>query len=207
MKPAQRMLGRSVDAPSSSGTVSSVACPSWRRSACQHQFDASPRDSLRAPAPLCHVPASASVIRVPGPPASTSSSGRSTVLHEACARRRPPACRPRENTPDSGGTTTRLMPSSARQVEGVDAAVAADGDQRQIARIAAALDRDRADRARHGGVGDRADAVRRILDARCRAGSRDVRRDRLLAQRAGRCAAVPPASASGLSSPARRWRR
>ncbi len=51
----------------------------------------------------------------------------------------------------------------AREVGGVHAAIAAEGHQRQIARIAAALDRDGADSARHGGIGDGANAVRCLL--------------------------------------------
>ena len=69
----------------------------------------------------------------------------------------------------------------ARHVERVDAAVAADGDQRQVARVAPALHRHGADRARHGRVGDGADAVRRILQRQAeRLGH--VRQDRPLAQ-------------------------
>ena len=69
----------------------------------------------------------------------------------------------------------------ARHVESVDAAVAADGDQREVARVAAALDRDGADRTRHGGVRHRADAVRGLLQRQAERLAH-VRLDRLLAE-------------------------
>ena len=69
----------------------------------------------------------------------------------------------------------------AGHVGRVDAAVAADGDQRQVARVAAPLDGDGADGARHGGIGNGADAVRGVLEREAE-GPGHVRQDRLLAQ-------------------------
>ncbi len=69
-----------------------------------------------------------------------------------------------QNTPESGGTTTLGMPSWRREVERMDAAVAAERHQREIARIATALHGDGADGARHVDVRHGADAVRGVVD-------------------------------------------
>ena len=53
-----------------------------------------------------------------------------------------------------------------RQVDRVGAARAAEGDQREIAHVDTALDRDRGDAAGHVGVDDPDDAERRFLQAR-----------------------------------------
>ena len=65
--------------------------------------------------------------------------------------------------PDIGGTTTRGNAELPRQIGRMHAAIASERHQREIARIAAAFDGDRADRARHRGIGDRADAMGGVL--------------------------------------------
>ena len=50
-----------------------------------------------------------------------------------------------------------------RDIDRMQRPAAAEGHQREVARILAALDRHRADRARHVDVGDLTDAVRRVL--------------------------------------------
>ncbi len=74
-------------------------------------------------------------------------------------------------------------PELPRQIRRVHAAIAAERHQRQVAGVQSALHRDRADRARHRGIGHGPDAMRRVLH---RQGKRisDMDADGLLAQRA-----------------------
>ena len=67
-----------------------------------------------------------------------------------------------EKTPGRGGTSTRRMPELARERGGVDRAAAAERDEREVARVAAALDRHRLDRADHARVRQLVGAVRRV---------------------------------------------
>ena len=66
-----------------------------------------------------------------------------------------------ENTA-ARGTTTFLMPSSAASADGVHAAAAAEGDEREVARVVAAVERDQLQRVDHVVVGDAHDPARRL---------------------------------------------
>ena len=64
---------------------------------------------------------------------------------------------------------------------------AAERDEREVARIEAALDRHQADRVGHVRFGDRDDAERRVLEGHAER-LRDPCVDRLVRERAGRAA-------------------
>ena len=59
-----------------------------------------------------------------------------------------------EKLPGSGGTMTRGILSSRARLIAVQRAAAAEDEQREIAQIVAALDRDLLDRGRHLRVGE-----------------------------------------------------
>ena len=92
----------------------------------------------------------------------------------SCARspaaRRPRRCRARTARPGSSGTRQRPMPTSFISAAACMRAGAAVGDEREVARVVAALDRDRADAAGHAVVGHAHDRRARLLHARARAG-------------------------------------
>ena len=66
-------------------------------------------------------------------------------------------------TPDSTGNDDPLDAELPGDVDGVNAAIAADRDDGEIARVETALDADGADRARHRHVGDGPYAVRGVF--------------------------------------------
>ena len=70
-----------------------------------------------------------------------------------------------ENVPGTFGTITFGMKISRAIAHRVQRAGAAEGDHRGLARIDALVDRDRAHRERHRGVGDLHDAERRLRHA------------------------------------------
>ena len=68
-----------------------------------------------------------------------------------------------ENTEAPAGTTTFLTPSSAASATPCIAAAAAERDQREVARIVAAVERHQLQRIDHVVVGDADDAARRLV--------------------------------------------
>ena len=70
-----------------------------------------------------------------------------------------------DSTPGAGGTTIGRHAEQARQRAAVQRPGAAEGQQREVARVVAALDRDHADGAHHVVVDDGEDAARGRLDA------------------------------------------
>ena len=74
------------------------------------------------------------------------------------AKRRPTE----EKRPASGGMIAVLDAELGRERGGVDRAGAAVGDEDEIARVAAALGRDGAQRAHHRGVREAVDPARRL---------------------------------------------
>ena len=82
-----------------------------------------------------------------------------------------------------------------RQIRRVHAAVAAERHQREVAGIEAAFDGDRADRARHRGIGHGADAMRRVLH-RQRKRISDMDADRPSRSARGRYGACRPPARS-----------
>ena len=73
------------------------------------------------------------------------------------------------NTPGAGGTITVADAEAGGHLGGEQRAVAAERDDRELARVAAALDGHRADGARHPRAAEQEDAVRRVVERRARA--------------------------------------
>ncbi len=78
-------------------------------------------------------------------------------------------------------------------------AAAAEGDERELARVVALLDRARADRARHVGVRDRDDPLRGLEQAEAELGRRAAARRSTAASRSSRIS--PPRKRSGSMRP------
>ena len=125
------------------------------------------------------------------PSSVAASSGRMNVRTRWCSRSassRPTALK----TPGAGGTMTVADPEPDRHLGREQRPVAAERDEAELARVAAALDGHGADRARHPGAAQQVDAVGGVLERQA-----ERRRD-LVASTARR--ASSPSSRSPLGS-------
>ena len=116
---------------------------------------------------------------------SAPASSKGITYERTRSRRSSLATRPSaESTPAAAGTSTLPMPSSSASSHACSGPGAAEGDEREVARVVAALDGDEPERAQHLGVDDVDDRLRR-------------RGPRARSSAAARSSSSPPASASG----------